>query len=92
MTEINVKAVIGKDPNEVFLRTGQALVILSAITYFGISGFGVELGDRSELAPLVGGSFGALLMVYGAYLRKGHLIAKEKHDIAMAKLGKKGAK
>ena len=79
--QINVKAAIGESPNEVFLRTGQFLIGLSALAYLGISGFGVELGGHSMMAPLVTGSAAMFMMMYGAYLRKRHLQAKEAHEL-----------
>ena len=81
--QINVKAAIGEAPNEVFLRTGQVAFCASVISYLGFQGFGLEHGEHSVLAPLVTGSASIFMMMYGAFLRKRHLQAKEAHELLM---------
>lgn len=64
--KLEVNTVIGERPNQILMRTGQFGVVVSFITYSGISGFGLEIGEHSELAPAVMLSASIALMTGGA--------------------------
>ena len=81
--KLEVNTVIGERPNQILMRTGQFGAAVSFISYLGISGFGLELGGHSELAPLVTASFSGVCLAAGAWLAV--VQARFDHEKAIAK-------
>ena len=81
--EINAK-ILGEQPNEIFLRTGQAAVGLSFFSMLGINAFGIEVGMSTDLAPFVVLAAGIFMMMYGTKLKKVRLQAEQRHELEMA--------
>ncbi len=88
MTEINVNKIVGKHPNEIWLRTGQFFCFCSIFSFLGISAFGIEAGVHTDLAPFVVLAAGIFMMIYGTRLRKNYLEDKQKHDLAILEADK----
>jgi hypothetical protein len=83
ITETVIKAA-GGSPNEAWLRTGQALVVVGVMSYAGINGYGLHIEPSADIySPLVMLSAGFMAMSYGTNLKKRLAIAKERHDLAM---------
>jgi len=58
------------------MRTGQFAVALSSISYLGISGFGIQMGSKSEFAQLVVLIVGLCCMAAGVWLA----MVRERHQ------------
>ena len=64
--KINAEALIGGDePYQIWLRTGQAVVILAVISYLSIDVAGIETGKTARHVPLVASALGFAAMWYG---------------------------
>jgi len=74
---------VGESPNEIWMRTGQVVAILSIGSMLGLSVTGITTSVTTEYAPYVGLLFGGFCMYYGARLRKNSQIAKRNHELAM---------
>ena len=83
MSEINIKAVLGESPNEVWARVGQTLSVIGGLAYISFKGFGVEFAADNPNAPLILIALGFIAMSIGMSLRKVLAKAKQAHEIQL---------
>lgn len=64
-------------PNQIWIWVGGLGLILSLAAMLGISGFGVEVGEHTQYAPLIGIFVCIFVMYYGTQLARNREIAME---------------
>ncbi len=62
-------------PNQFWMVIGSILSVFGAASYLGISGYGFEVGQHSQFAPLVVMAFGAFFLYYGTRVARNREIA-----------------
>ena len=86
MPDVNIKEVIGDNPNEAWIRSGQFVLFVSTLSFFGINVTGIEQSAVSSGAPIVGFFLGLMMMLMGTYFRGVYLQKTQDHEEYTARL------
>jgi len=83
MSEMSKAKVIGETPNEIWMRTGQVIAVVGALSTVGFKGFGFQVVSMAGAAPLILIFVGCLVMYIGTRYRKILHQARQQHEIAL---------